>query len=75
MMNCDLLPNAETQKKSELRKSRQSTPSFLVSAYVVLERLSVMHGQGRLQEIFDQIAQNTPVMEFGSEHHHPHPKN
>ena len=31
----------------------------LVSTYVVCERLSVMHRQARLPEIFDQIAQNT----------------
>ena len=41
-------------------------PHSLVSTYVVCERLSVMHKQGRLTEIFDQIAQNTPVLEFGS---------
>ena len=38
----------------------------LVSTYVVCERLSVMHKQARLPEIFDQILQNTPVLEFGS---------
>ena len=37
---------------------------LLVSTYVVCERLSVMHRQARLPEIFDQIAQNTPVLEF-----------
>ena len=30
-----------------------------------------MHKQARLPEIFDQIAQNTPVLEFGSEHPPP----
>ena len=39
--------------------------------YVVCERLSVMYQQARLPEIFDQIAQNTPVLEFGSEHPPP----
>ena len=39
---------------------------FLVSTYVVCERLSVMQRQARLPEFFDQIAQNTPVLEFGS---------
>ena len=31
------------------------------------KRLSVMHKLARLPEIFDQILQNTPVLEFGSE--------
>ena len=39
---------------------------LLVTTYVVCERLSVMHKQARLPEFFDQILQNTPVMEFGS---------
>ena len=30
------------------------------------ERLSVMHQQAKLPEIFDQILQNTPVLGFGS---------
>ena len=34
---------------------------LLVSTYAVCERLCVMHRQARLPEIFDQIAQNTPV--------------
>ena len=37
----------------------------LVSTYVVCERLSVMQRQARLPEIFDQIAQFTPKLEFG----------
>ena len=39
---------------------------FLVSTYVVCEGLSVMQRQARLPEIFDQIAQFTPKLEFGS---------
>ena len=39
---------------------------FLVSTYIVCERLSVMHQQARLPENFDQILQNTPVLQFGS---------
>ena len=39
---------------------------LLVSTYVVCERLSVMHQPARLPEFFDQILQNTPVLEFGS---------
>ena len=38
------------------------------------ERLSVMHRLARLPEIFDLIAQNTPVLEFGSEHPPPPPE-
>ena len=38
----------------------------LVSTYVVCERLSAMQRQARLPEIFDQIAQFNPKLEFGS---------
>ena len=47
---------------------------FLVSTYVVCERLSVMHQPAKLPEIFDQILQNTPVLEFGSRTPPPPPK-
>ena len=52
-------------------------PSFVsglgvtVLLYVVCERPSVMHQPARLPEIFDQILQNTPVLEFGSKHPPP----
>ena len=36
------------------------------SLYIVCERLSVMHRQARLPEIFEQIVQNTPILEFGN---------
>ena len=41
---------------------------YLVSTYVVCERLSVMHKQARLPESFDQIQipQFTPKLEFSS---------
>ena len=40
---------------------------YIISpTYVVCERLSVMHQQAKLPEIFDQIPQNTPVLGFGS---------
>ena len=38
----------------------------LVFTYVACERLSVMQRQARLPEIFDQIAQFIPKLEFGS---------
>ena len=37
---------------------------LLVTTYVVCERLSMMQRQVRLPEIFDQIAQFTPKLEF-----------
>ena len=44
-------------------KMQRTFYDWLVST---CERLSVMHKQARLPNIFDQIAQNTPVLEFGS---------
>ena len=41
------------------------TMFFLVSTYLVCERLSVMQRQTRLPEIFDQIPQFTPEVEYG----------
>ena len=49
-----------------LKKILTKVERFLVSTYVVCERLSVMQRQARLPEIFDQIAQFTPDLEFGS---------
>ena len=45
---------------------RENKWHLLVSTYIVCERLSVMQRQARLPEIFHQIAQFTPVLEFGS---------
>ena len=39
---------------------------MLVTTYIVCQRLSVMQRQARLPEIFDQIAQFTSDLEFGS---------
>ena len=41
-----------------------TTFGFLVSTYVVCERLSVMHQPARLPENFDQILQITPPPPF-----------
>ena len=46
---------------------------FLVSTYVVCERLSVMQRQARLPEIFDQIAQNTLFWNLVQNTPHPPP--
>ena len=45
--------------------SLSKTMFFLVSTYLVCERLSVMQRQTRLPEIFDQIPQFTPEVEYG----------
>ena len=37
------------------------------------ERLSVLHKQTRLPEMFDEILNNTPVLEFGSKTPPPPP--
>ena len=56
-------------KHTQMTNNKNNTAQlYLVSTYVVCERLSVMH---RLPEFFDQIAQFTPVLEFGSEHPPP----
>ena len=37
---------------------------FLVSTYVVCERLSVMHEPAGVVEILVQILQNTPILKY-----------
>ena len=42
----------------------ENTVHFLVSTYVVCERLSVMHEPAGVVENLVQILQNTPILKF-----------